>query len=205
MTWISFTVVHLYGTLGSVVLWGDAVSRSYHPVGTWALHLLHKSSGFCKGTSIPQALICFASFTALVSLWRLFWIQSESPSQYCSFQVFLKRRNIKAVSFCGVEFDLSQRDHISVLCEDVKDVKLLLWLRLNWQKLAARFLLPLVSLLLLCLSRLIKFSISFTLSWSSFKKKSTRTVFSLLIWSLISLGMSGIIQSTSTLRNITRF
>lgn len=100
--------------------------------------------------------------------------------------------------------DAPSRNHTSVWCE-LKDVKLPRWLRLNWQKLAARSLLPLVSFLLLCLSRVIKFSISFSFSCSSFKKKSTSTLFSFLICSLISLGMSGIIQSTSTLRNITRF
>lgn len=48
-------------------------------------------------------------------------------------------------------------------------------------------------------------SISLSFSCSSFRKKSTNRLFSLLIWSLMSVGMSGIIQSTRTLRNITKF
>ena len=48
-------------------------------------------------------------------------------------------------------------------------------------------------------------SISLSFSCSSFRKESTNRLFSLLIWSLMSVGMSGIIQSTRTLRNITRF
>lgn len=48
-------------------------------------------------------------------------------------------------------------------------------------------------------------SASLSFSCSSFRKKSTNKLFSFLIWSLMSVGMSGIIQSTRTLRNITRF
>lgn len=48
-------------------------------------------------------------------------------------------------------------------------------------------------------------SVSLSFSCSSFRKKSTNKPFSFLIWSLMSVGMSGIIQSTRTLRNITRF
>lgn len=99
---------------------------------------------------------------------------------------------------------LSLRTHTSVCC-DLEEVKLPFWLRLNWQKLAARILSPLVPLLCFPLSRAIKLSISFSFSCSSFRKKSTSTLFSFLICSLMSLGMSGIIQSTRTLRNITKF
>lgn len=109
---------------------------------------------------------------------------------------------MEQVFICGASMPL--RDYTSVCCE-LKEVKLPRLLRLNWQKLAALFFLPLVSLRLLRLPCIIKFSISFSFSCSSFKKKSTSTLFSFLICSLISLGMSGIIQSTSTLRNITRF
>lgn len=94
--------------------------------------------------------------------------------------------------------------HTSVCCE-LKEATLPFWLRSNWQKLADRLFWSLVPLFCLCLSRVIKLSISFSFSCSSFKKKSTSTLFSFLICSLMSLGMSGIIQSTRTLRNITKF
>lgn len=91
------------------------------------------------------------------------------------------------------------------MCCELKEAKLPFGLRLNWLKLAALIFPPLVPLLPFSLSLAIKLSISFSFSCSSFRKKSTSILFSFLICSLMSLGMSGIIQSTRTLRNITKF
>lgn len=90
----------------------------------------------------------------------------------------------------------------TLVCWDPEDAMLPGWLRPDGAELAARLLLlrsPPPWLLW------VGSSASLTFSYSSFRKKSTSKLFSFLIWSLMSVGISGIIQSTRTLRNITRF
>lgn len=90
----------------------------------------------------------------------------------------------------------------TLVCWDPEDALLPGWLRPEGAGLAAGPLLLRWPLLWLLWAGS---SVSLSFSCSSFRKKSTNRLFSLLIWSLMSVGMSGIIQSTRTLRNITRF
>lgn len=90
----------------------------------------------------------------------------------------------------------------TLVCCDPGDVLLPGWLRPEGTGLAAG--LPPLRRLAPWLLRAGS-SVGLSVSCSSFRKKSTNRLFSLLIWSLTSVGMSGITQSTRTLRNITRF
>ena len=90
----------------------------------------------------------------------------------------------------------------TLVCWDPEDALLPSWLRPEGAGLAAGPLLLRWPLLWLLRAGS---SASLSFSCSSFRKKSTNRLFSLLICSLMSVGMSGIIQSTRTLRNITRF
>ena len=90
----------------------------------------------------------------------------------------------------------------TLVCWDPEDMLLPGWLRPDGAGLAAGLLLLWRPVLWLLRAGS---SVSLSFSCSSFRKKSTNRLFSRLIWSLMSVGMSGIIQSTRTLRNITRF